>query len=172
MVMKEQFTQCKVTHWSVLIDCGRQRRFMAQRNWETSTTFTIEFSSKHQLTANKDRHIMIHFFIFMSCTLSAQPSWVYKTPEVQLQGLNWSFHYEITNYFDASSKTKCCASSPELYREGSLPEAQLMFFIITQPKEISLNDIWVNSTSLTLSQTRQQNKKWTSFSVSPRSHNK
>lgn len=83
---------------------------------------------------------MIHFFIFMSCTLSAQPSWVYKTPEVQLQGSNCSFHYEITNYFDASSETKYCASS-ELFREGSLPEAQLMFFIITQPKEISINDI-------------------------------
>ena len=48
------------------------------------------------------------------------------------------FLHKITNYFAARSSKKYSAISNEFDREnkkGSLPEAQLMFFIIIQTKD-------------------------------------
>lgn len=60
-----------------------------------------------------------------------------------------------------------------LGKKGPLPETQVKFFIVIQLKEISVS---VKSTSLISSYVlvdwTARQKKWTSFSVTPSSHNK
>lgn len=69
----------------------------------------------------------IDFFILVSCTQSARPSWVYKT-----QNLQFKLQVILPLGFEQNVLLSLQILANKIrYKKVSLPEAQLKFFIVS-----------------------------------------